>query len=295
MSTIGIPRALFYYYNGDKYVRFWQQVGFDVIVSPPTNRKIMEQGLKLSNTEFCVPVKVLCGHVWYLRDKVDYIFIPRILGGELHGRRRYGCPKFMGLPELVKNTVPDLPPIIAVDVELDPRKLRRAFVTTCKAMGVSKSRVVNALNILLEDEPNPTPRVEGDLILGVVGHPYLLYDEFLSLNLLGKLSDMGVTYVTSADIDHTILDTYIKQDYDVYWLYEREMIAAANYFATNRKFNGIIYCVSFGCGPSSVVSEFMQRIIAKRIPLLMLVLDEHTTEIGLLTRIEAFCDMLKWK
>ena len=56
--------------------------------------------------EACLPVKVFHGHVCYLKDKCDLLFIPRIM--QLY-KDEYICPKFCGLPEMVINSIPGLP------------------------------------------------------------------------------------------------------------------------------------------------------------------------------------------
>ena len=57
----------------------------------------------------------------------------------------------------------------------------------------------------------------------------------------------------------------------------------------------MILVFAFGCGPDSLVRELIEQDLIKpgRIPTLSLVLDEHTAEVGLLTRLEAFVDMLQ--
>ena len=60
---------------------------------------------------------------------------------------------------------------------------------------------------------------------------------------------------------------------------------------------GMILVASFGCGPDSLVCEMVERVYKrnKKVPVLLLTLDEHTGEAGVVTRIEAFVDMLRWR
>jgi len=58
--------------------------------------------------------------------------------------------------------------------------------------------------------------------------------------------------------------------------------------------DGFIHVVSFGCGPDSMVGEIAERETRRssNLPYMALTIDEHTAEGGLLTRLEAFTDML---
>lgn len=60
------------------------------------------------------------------------------------------------------------------------------------------------------------------------------------------------------------------------------------------KIHGIILVSSFGCGPDSLTNELVD-IEAKKnnFPLMILIIDEHSGEVGLNTRLEAFVEMLR--
>src|SRR5690554_5952455 len=100
---IGIPGSLLYYY----YYPFWQtlfeKLGNEVVLSDPTSGDLLNEGVKESVSEICVPMKVYVGQVLNLLEKgVDLIYIPRFVS------IRKGitfCPKFLGLPDMIKNSL----------------------------------------------------------------------------------------------------------------------------------------------------------------------------------------------
>ena len=49
--TVGIPRSMFYYYFSDKWKYFFEYLKIKTVISPITNRKIMDNGIKLSSDE----------------------------------------------------------------------------------------------------------------------------------------------------------------------------------------------------------------------------------------------------
>lgn len=299
---VGIPRGLFWYYNPDSYKVFWETLGLEVIQSPSTNRKIFEDGLRLAHDELCMPVKIFHGHITYLKDKVDFIFIPRIYKMIDKNEVRFGCPKFIGLPELMKNSVIGIPSIISIDIDLTKGSLEDSFMSLHNSLGLNKNEIRHAFremkNFERKNKPyNKNKNKKDCLKIGVVGHPYILYDSYISLNLLDKLSSLGVDYTTSAELSEDVVKSELYPEIDLFWIYERELIGAASFFLNHEDYDGCLHCVSFGCGPGSVMMEIIQRKIVKdnNFPLFTLVMDENTGEAGLITRLEAFCDMVRIK
>jgi predicted nucleotide-binding protein (sugar kinase/HSP70/actin superfamily) len=78
-----------------------------------------------------------------------------------------------------------------------------------------------------------------------------------------------------------------------YWTYEDEVVGAGGHYLES-EVDGVIGLVAFGCGPDSLMMSIVQRY-AKQVgkPFMLLTLDEHTSETGLLTRLEAFLDMIR--
>ncbi|MEO0101822.1 MAG: acyl-CoA dehydratase activase-related protein, partial [candidate division WOR-3 bacterium] len=105
---LGIPRALQYYYHYPIYEEYLREKGFTLILSPETNKEIKEKGLKLAPPEICLPVKVYIGHCAELKDKVDALFVPRVVRRLINGKPYYGCPKTLGLPDLIRATFPEI-------------------------------------------------------------------------------------------------------------------------------------------------------------------------------------------
>ena len=100
--TVGIPRAMFYFDRFPFWCAYFQELGFDVVVSPPTDRKISAAGDELAIAQPCFPVKVAHGHVQELMDKgVDYILVPNVVNcgsSRRSGLESHLCPWNQTLP-----------------------------------------------------------------------------------------------------------------------------------------------------------------------------------------------------
>ena len=95
---LGIPRSLFFFSYNPFWTTFWQELGVDCLVSPPTTPVILRRGLELALDEFCLPVKVHYGHLAYLENHVDLIFSPAF---GRWGKRGHFCPKLKAIHDLV--------------------------------------------------------------------------------------------------------------------------------------------------------------------------------------------------
>lgn len=116
MTRVGIPQGLFYHYYYPLWKTFFEDLGAEVICSGATNRQTVEHGLATAVDETCFPVKVYFGHVQRLCNlELDYIFLPRLVSVE---SKSYICPKFMGVPDMIKASMPGLPQVIDMLVDM---------------------------------------------------------------------------------------------------------------------------------------------------------------------------------
>ncbi len=141
MAKIGIPRALAYYLYYPFWKVFFEALGHEVVVSSPTTRAIMDMGIKDTVSDACIPIKIFHGHVEDLNNKVDYIFVPRLIS-----IRKYGdfgtetlCPKFLGLPDMLTASIGNLTPILEARMDLKKGKLEllKVYMDLGKRLGAN--------------------------------------------------------------------------------------------------------------------------------------------------------------
>jgi len=89
--------------------------------------------------------------------------------------------------------------------------------------------------------------------------------------------------------ERTIITNTLKN----YWGNEEEILSAVNYLFKDKTLDGLIFICSFCCGPDSLIDELITRDAKKlELPYISLVLDEHSGQAGVVTRVEAFVDMI---
>ncbi len=104
MIRIGIPRALLYYQYYPMWKTFFEELGAEVVVSPPTTQAMLSEGSSRVVAETCLPTKVFLGHVLSLVKECDYIFISAIRSVK---SKVYNCSKLLGLPDMTKAVIPE--------------------------------------------------------------------------------------------------------------------------------------------------------------------------------------------
>lgn len=311
---IGLPRALLYHKYSTLWEAFLSRLGAEVVVSAPTNKVILNSGVQAAEAELCLPVRLFHGHAIDLRGKVDAIFVPRVISVE---KNSFTCPKFFGLPDLLRAMDEDLPPLLTPT--FNARLGRRQFYRNLCEFGQSLSagavrtvlswwaaerthRRAHSGTGLKEQPGAEADCAEGSrsgarlVRLGVAGHPYNLNDRYISMDLLGLLRRNGaIPLVREMLPDAVVAEAASTLPRELYWTYEKEIVGAIFHWARTRQVDGIIYVRSFSCGPDSIVQTLVEYEMKKigRIGLLPIVLDEHSAEAGLVTRVEAFLDMLQ--
>ncbi|MFW6035577.1 MAG: acyl-CoA dehydratase activase-related protein [Halothermotrichaceae bacterium] len=321
-NKVGIPRGLMYYYYFPSWKIFLKEMGLKVIVSPPTNKKILDNGVKIAVDDICLPFKVYYGHVLELLDKVDYLFVPRFIS---LGKNNYVCPKFMGLPDMLRSHINDLPELIEPTIDLRKgimpvrtiahkigKQLNKNYITTELAYwkAVKKHKefkrlqqqghtAVESINLLEKKQLTMEKKIHnGRLSIAVLGHCYITNDKYISMDMINYLSEQDINIFTVEMFNNCILEkAATRQSKKLFWIYNREVMGSAFHMIYDREqVDGIIQVTAFGCGPDSLVKELVEiKCKHKSISVLNLNLDEHTGEAGLITRLEAFIDLLQRK
>jgi len=322
---VGIIRALLYYRFYPLWKTFFNSLGIEVVVSGKTTKRLLRDGLKYAPDEACLSIKVAFGHVKDLIGKVDYLFLPRLVSLE---RGTYVCPKFIGFPDMIRSAFDNLPSLIDTSFNLRRRPsnlffpmyrtgrvFKKSFFSIYRAYKkaleeqskyLSSLRKGNLLPEILSNwEENPPPLSKphiwssesgGNLRIALVGHPYNLYDSFINLNIIKKLENLGARVITP----EMISPLEIKRETDkipqeVYWSLGREIVGASFYLLESKSVDGLIHLGSFGCGPDSFLRELIADKVRRypNVAYLSLILDEHTGEAGIVTRLEAFIDLIQ--
>lgn len=319
---VGIPGTLLYYLCFPEWETFFQQIGIQVVTSGRTNKRALDFGVREALADACVPIKLYFGHILTLMEEkdVDYLFVPRVVC--LNSETTY-CPKFLGLPDMIRSVLSGPPPLI--DARIDVREglsaLFRFYVKIGKMLGARWPNIARAfwkarraqkryLSLLragcnpleameiLKKRGSPASSEKYEMTLAVLGYPYLVYDQFVSVGLLNKLKKMGIRAITAENLPPKALAGQKNiLDKRLFWTFSDTAYKATQFILKHGKVDGIIHLTAFGCGPDAMLDKFMEMLVREnsKIPFMTLTIDEHSGEAGITTRLEAFADMVRRK
>jgi len=321
MKQVGVPRALYYYQYFPMLKAFFEHFGVEVVLSAPTTKAPLLAGCSRVVPDTCLPVKVFVGHCLSLVGKCEYIFIPSI---RCIRPKVYYCSKFLGLPDLVRAVIPECPTILNIHVDIDKGlknvrksiyRLRRYFNDEQRALEEACLNALQALSdyrmLMLTEKLTPPQALERlaevpqaplktsypsgkKLRISIIGHPYILYDDFINHHLVEYLYRSGCEVLVPEMLAHEEVEQAVVNTMGrIYWAYEDVLVGAAEVYLID-DIDGVVALTVFGCGPDSLMVDIVRRRVqAKNIPFINIMLDEHIAEAGLITRLEAFLDMIQ--
>ena len=294
---VGMPRALFYWKRPFFWPVFFENLNYKVLFSPQTNKEIIEAGVKAADPESCFSLKILYGHVLWLEGKVDFIFVPRLK--KIESNLEY-CPKFFALPDLFSLLIKT--PLFSPWIDLTKEKLEDTLLKFGKKIGKEKAFLEKAIKAALlreEEEKTRSANEYSEKVqsqkkkIVLVSHPYNLYDEYVNLRIKDKIKELGGEVIFSDEIPiPQPLNGPKEPSVKFHWEFGEEILSQIKE-AIKIGISGAIEISAFQCGCDAVLKEFVEKEFKqKKIPFLYLLIDEHTAEAGLQTRLEAFFDTL---
>ncbi|MBR0172700.1 MAG: 2-hydroxyacyl-CoA dehydratase [Lachnospiraceae bacterium] len=278
-GRVGIPRVLNFYENYPFWHTFFTKLGYRVVLSPKSTRKIYELGIESIPSESeCYPAKIAHGHVeWLLARGVDFVFYPGLFYErcEVEGAtNHYNCPIVTSYSENIKNNVEKItdgeakirnPFMAFTDLKTVTDALIREFTE------IPASEIVSAayagwleMSVARQDirkKGEETLRwMEENKRHGIVlaGRPYHI-DPEIHHGIPEMIAGYGVAVLTEDSVSHLGHPDrpLIVSDQ---WMYHSRLYAAATFVRTRDDLD-LIQLNSFGCGLDAVTTDQVQDIL----------------------------------
>lgn len=310
-KVIGIPRILQFFEWLPLFATFFQELGYKVILSPPTSKQIIKKGCEITPAEPCFPIKIAVGHINTLLELgVKNIFLPQItdLPPE-HPALEVGkvCPYVQSIPwissEFIKSykTTNILTPVLHLgrrgvvlneEIKNLANLLGEPLEKVKKAWKIGESAQRDFHHWLKKRGKEILKTFKDEIILVIIGRPYNAFDPGANLGIHYKIRRLGIV---GLPVDMLPLEEVedVSSLEGMYWEYgQRFLLAAQIIVKTPNLFP--IYFTNFSCGPDSFIEHFFEDLLGEK-PFLQIEVDEHSAEAGVVTRLEAFVDSLKNK
>ena len=309
-KKVGIPRILYAFELYPMWQSFFEELGFEVVLSSQTNKKIIQNGLENVAAETCFPIKVAHGHVIDLLEKeVDYLFLPSIISmyrDKATNCENHTCPYVQASPYIINASLgidaagkKVLQPIFRF--QAGEKSIRSTFIDIGKSVGADSGSALRAYRVAADIQSRFYYMIKkrgaeflksllpDEKALVLVSRSYNGLDSGVNLGLPKKLRALGVKTIP---MDFLPLDDVDISDYhpNMYWKSGQRILAAAKYIKSHPNLFAV-YLTNFGCGPDSFINHFFADIMKGK-PYLQLEIDEHSADAGAITRCEAFLDSL---
>ena len=280
-GTVGIPRVLNQYENYPFWFTFFTELGFRVILSPPSSSKIYQLGIEsIPSESVCYPAKLVHGHVmWLIKQGIDFIFYPSIpyeRNETEEANNHFNCPIVTSYSENIKNNVEEIKelninfmnPFLPMD-NID--KLTKRLSEEFAGMNIPKKEIAAAASkAWLElDQAHQDMETKGEETLaymaehqmkGIVlaGRPYHVDGE-INHGIPELITSYGLAVLTEDSISHLAKPErpLIVSDQ---WMYHSRLYRAAQYVKTAENLE-LIQLNSFGCGLDAVTTDQVRDIL----------------------------------
>jgi predicted CoA-substrate-specific enzyme activase len=305
--VIGIPLALHSLEWGVFWAHVFAELGFPVLLSPKTTNKLAFMGVENVVSEVCFPVKVFHGHVRYLMDRAEFLFLPNVVNAPVPQPDEIGyfCPLVQSSQYMSKSALnisneriirPSLylkedPANLVFDFEKAfPAALKPGRMRLQGAIFKALARQRQFRRKLAETGDAIIARMDpGEPVWIVTGRPYNLYDDRLNLQLGKQLAKLGIK---ALPMDLVNSDSEDLSDFKrMFWGQGARIIRTAKRTLRTPNWYGV-HLTNFSCGADSFIEHFYRHVLREK-PSLILELDEHSAVAGLLTRVEAYRNVVK--
>lgn len=301
-EPIGLPRGLSFYEFFPLFCVFLQELGYQVVLSDPTNKDIIRDGLEKTAIENCFANKIVYGHVADLAKKgVKRLFMPAIVEFERRVpdlEHNYACPFVQINPTLIRSSfhLDVISPVFTRNK--GEQDWKDELLKTGLCMGGSEEAVRKAINKAEAAQTKFIRQCEalGNAVMNnitqdvpivvVMGKVYNVHDPGLNFNLAHKLENMGCLPVPFDCLPLSRQALSMANYNDMIWASGQDLMRAAKIVVENKRLYPVVI-TNFGCGPDSFTEKYLSEIFSEK-PCLFLEVDEHSSDIGIETRCEAF-------
>jgi predicted CoA-substrate-specific enzyme activase len=305
--AIGLPAAVHLFEDLPFWKHFFNGLGIRTVTSEEFGEAFTE-GRHLAGAEFCAPMTSLHGHVEHLLDRADYVFLPVYLEQrtrEKHARRHYCyytqfasplafCSAEAGrrgrlLSPLIRYLYNPVRTRIELHAMLKPiTRGEIGILDVVRAWEAAAAHQRSGLEKLKQAYRREAGG-PGRLKVVLLGRPYTALSRRMNKGIPDILASFGVKVffqdmLSPTDEDLAPLGEVLGE---MHWHYTAEILKAAQAAARTEGLYPVLV-TSFRCSPDSFVIDEVRKILqARGKPYLVLQLDEHESNLGYETRIEA--------
>lgn len=317
--TIGIPRVLSFWEVMPFWSAFLGTLGFRVVLSDPSTRKMYEGGISaVTSDTVCFPAKLVHGHIRNLaQKKVDRIFMPVVTTVPSENAEKTSqsmCAVVKGYPLVIGNSdnpeqlwgIPYDAPLFHWYTREDQAKQLKAYMKekfhipegeTARAVQAG-NRALASFHAQLKKRGEQVLREterQGTFAVVLASRPYQ-NDALVNHELPEMFTGMGIPVLTADALPGLDKEDLSLSRLDIVNNFHARMLASAIRAAKSPNLE-YVQLVSFGCGHDAYLSDEIVRLmkeISGKIPLILKV-DESDVQGPLHIRVRSFLETVSMR
>lgn len=281
-GEIGIPRVLNMYENYPFWFTLFTNLGFKVVISDHSNRRIYESGIESMPSEsVCYPAKLVHGHILNLISKgIKTIFYPCIMYETQEFKKsdnHFNCPIVQSYSEAIKLNVEEIGKnnitFINPFLPLEKNALLKRFleIEEFNQYNFTKKELKSAINAAFTEQERfkSDVRHQGEKYLSYIvknhekaiclaGRPYHL-DKEVNHGIDTMINSLGLAILTEDSICHlSKLNTNLRVIDQ--WTYHSRVYHAADVVSMYPNIE-LVNLNSFGCGLDAIITDQTEEIL----------------------------------
>ena len=298
LGRIGIPLGL----NMFELLPFWHtfltRLGFEVVASPFSNRKLYLNGQQtIPSDTVCFPAKLIHGHIqWLLDNGFTSIFYPCMSYNfdEHLGDNHYNCPVVAYYPEVISANVREIENVKFFHEFVGIHRPKDFPKKICPELqklwhDISLSDVKEAAKAAYAEYESYLEKIrlygkkiiekarkEKKHILVLAGRPYHADPE------INHGIDKLITSFDVAIVSEDVVSVYEKKRSTGVlnqWTYHSRMYAAAEYVSGFKDMD-LVQLVSFGCGVDAITTDEVRAILERHNKIYTQIKIDEITNLG---------------
>ena len=281
-GTVGIPRVLNMYEDYPFWHTFFTKLGFDVVLSDHSSKKLMTDGINsIPSESVCYPAKLVHGHIMNLIHKgVKTIFYPCIMYEKKEfelSDNSYNCPIVQSYSETIKLNVDELKennityinPFLPFKKENLAKRFRE--LPEFKKYNISKEEYLSAIESAINEQHAFKKDIQdkgkefikylkdhNEYGIVLAGRPYHL-DKEVNHGIDTLINSLGLAVLTEDSIcNQSKLDSKLRVVDQ--WTYHSRVYHAAD-VVSKYDFLELVGLNSFGCGLDAIVTDQTEEIL----------------------------------
>jgi len=318
--VVGLPETLFMKEYSGMFTDFFHRLGIKTIIEKSSSKKL-NKGMEMINADFCAPMALSHGMIESLAKKqIDFIFFPTMINEQNLAEKlprealfsekmtdAYFCYYSSYAPDIIDN-LPSFEfkmPIVSPKIKLNniddiqvaknlalqlESVLKRPSLEIENAFVLARQSFYDARKNFRSIGKDLIEASKDRLKIMLLGRPYALFDERMNLGIPYKLENKGFDLISQTMLG--LNNDALKPDHieNMHWYFGQQILLASQLAADTPDIYPI-FLTCFRCSPDAYLITYFKQIMEKaNKPYLILQLDEHSSDVGYMTRIEAAID-----